>query len=488
MVEQKSNPSTSAATPYPNRFADRALPAMSGPLEERIYQIGVRMLRAMRTHEPYKRFDPADKLLCWAMNNHGFKTQLFRFIDTLPSLNSSEQVYSYLNDFLTQPEVKLPKTIYIALKASRLARPALAAATRKQIQYMAQRFIAGESPLSALPTLEKNWNRGIAFSIDLLGEQCITDKETQSYQQQYLDIIPVIAEQIQNWHSDPRLESNHLGPIPRANLSIKISSLHPHVDPIDFDGSLVSLQKAIDPILQCAEEHNVFINFDMEHYELKNLTIELFKQSIMRLDFPAGIAIQAYLCSAEEDIQSLIDFAQKHKKQFTIRLVKGAYWDHEVVHARQMNWPIPVYTKKSDADASFERAAAMIVASIPVHPKQPGINLALGTHNIRSIATVLALAEAQAIPESAIELQMLYGMASPLKTAIQNYGLRLREYVPVGAFLPGMAYLVRRLLENTSNQSWLHPAHLKNQSDEQLLASPHDPDRPLHPILKGKTT
>jgi RHH-type proline utilization regulon transcriptional repressor/proline dehydrogenase/delta 1-pyrroline-5-carboxylate dehydrogenase len=162
----------------------------------------------------------------------------------------------------------------------------------------------------------------------------------------------------------------------------------------------------------------------------------------------------------------------------TVRLVKGAYWDYETIHAEQQGWPSPVWPKKALTDACFERMQRIFLESTPKRAGEGGVKLALGSHNARSIAATLATAERLGLPPAAVELQMLHGMADQLKGAAAELGLRVREYVPVGEMIPGMAYLVRRLLENTSNESWLKAGFLDNADASKLLASPHTATMP----------
>ena len=137
------------------------------------------------------------------------------------------------------------------------------------------------------------------------------------------------------------------------------------------------------------------------------------------------------------------------------------------------SWPCPVWPKKALTDACFERMQRIFLESTPKRAGEGGVKLALGSHNARSIAATLATAERLGLPPAAVELQMLHGMADQLKGAAAELGLRVREYVPVGEMIPGMAYLVRRLLENTSNESWLKAGFLDNADASKLLASPH---------------
>src|SRR5207244_3720916 len=152
------------------------------------------------------------------------------------------------------------------------------------------------------------------------------------------------------WPANPVLESDHLGPIPRTNVSIKISSLFARTDPIDFEGSLRGLMGVLLPILEAARQNNVLINFDMEQFALKDLTLELFMRCCEEVDFTAGLAMQAYLRSGDDDARRIIEWSKRTGRQVTVRLVKGAYCDYETIHAEQMGSPIPVWGRKSDTD------------------------------------------------------------------------------------------------------------------------------------------
>jgi len=444
-------------------------------LESLTEQIGSDLLRLARRHEGGRLW--SEQFLTWALKDPAFKVQLFRFVDVFPMLHTSAQIHDYLMDYLSQPGVTLPGWLGAGLQAGRLAKGVLAKTIAGRITSLADSFIAGRDAAAAMPKLERLWNEGVAFSLDLLGEACVSEEEARVYQARYLDLIALLAERTPAWHAKERLESDHLGPLPRANVSIKISALSSRVDAIDWEGSLGVLQTALRPILEAAGAQGVLINFDMEHSALKELTIELFRRCCERFDFPAGLALQTYLRSAEEDAEQLIQWARGVGRQVTVRLIKGAYWDYEVMQAEQRGWPVPVWTEKRESDACFERVTERFLASAPRRADAGGVKLALGTHNIRSLARGLALLEQYKLPPAACEIQMLYGMADQLKAAVRERGLRLRQYVPLGELIPGMAYLVRRLLENTSNQSWLRAGFFEHVSDAQLLASPHAPPR-----------
>ncbi|MDZ4755007.1 MAG: proline dehydrogenase family protein [Phycisphaerae bacterium] len=415
----------------------------------------------------------SDKLMDWSMKDEAFKIQLFRFVDAFPTLKTPDAVYDHLADYLSQPGVTPPPGFNLGMGLGGLAKGLMTKTMSGQITGMAEKFIAGTDAASALPQLKKLWKDGICFSVDLLGEACLSEREADQYAAKYLDLVQNLPNSVAEWTANARLESDHLGAIPRTNVSIKISSLSSRVDPIDTDGSICGLMERIVPILKAAKTHGVFINFDMEQFALKDLTLELFMRCCETVDFDAGLAMQAYLRSAENDAKRIIEWSKRTGRQVTVRLVKGAYWDYETINAEQQGWPIPVWGRKVDTDAAFERVAKMFVDQTPRTKTEGGVKLALGSHNARSIAATLAAVEKASLPDSAIELQMLHGMGDQMKAAAVELGLRIREYVPVGEMIPGMAYLVRRLLENTSNESWLKAGFLDKASPELLLASPH---------------
>ena len=150
----------------------------------------------------------------------------------------------------------------------------------------------------------------------------------------------------------------------------------------------------------------------------------------------------------------------------TLRLVKGAYWDSDTIRYRQRGWPVPLFEYKAETDANYEALVrTLLEASAVIRP-------AFGTHNLRTMAYIEAMAEQLRLSPATWEYQMIFGMAEPFQEAVLRRGRRLRLYTPVGELLPGMAYLVRRLLENTSNESFLRKEFVESQSLSTLLAPP----------------
>ena len=446
--------------------------------EAEIRRIGGELLRMARAHKAnlFSARFYQDKMMDWSMKDQNFKVQLFRFVDTFPVLHSSDMVHSVLSDYMSQPGVKLPPGMGLGLQAGGLAKGMVSGTMASQIRSMASNFIAGTDAADALPQLRKLWDSGIAFSVDLLGEACVSDDEADVYRDKYLDLVQNLPETVSTWEADPLLESDHLGAIPRTNVSVKVSSLSAQFDPMAPERSLEDLMSRLEPVLEAARDNNVFINFDMEQAELKELTLEAFFRAKERIGFEGGLAMQAYLRSGVDDAKRVCDWAKSKNQQITVRLVKGAYWDYEVIHAEERGWPAKVWTEKWATDACFERMSEVFLDACPKAEGEAGVKLALGSHNARSIAAALEGLDRRGLPREAIELQMLHGMADELKKAASDtargMGLRVREYVPVGEMIPGMAYLVRRLLENTSNESWLRAGFLDEASEDVLLARP----------------
>ena len=140
-----------------------------------------------------------------------------------------------------------------------------------------------------------------------------------------------------------------------------------------------------------------------------------------------------------------------------MRLVKGAYWDSEVAWAKQKNWTIPVFLDKAETDANYERFSRLLLEGHDV------IDAAFGSHNLRSLAHAIVAAKEIGVPANGYEIQMLYGMAEPVRQAIIQNGQRVRVYLPVGELLPGISYLIRRLMENTSNTSFLRQTYAEKR-------------------------
>ncbi len=411
-------------------------------------------------------------IMDWSMKNEGFKTQMFRFVDVLPSLTTSEQITSHLREYFTQKggAEELPKVFNVGLGLGKLAPGLMANSIKSNVLSMAKMFIVGQNPQEALKSLKNKRKDNLAFTIDILGEVTLSEKEAQIYFSQYRELIQALAHEAQSWSSNKLLDEDALGPIPKVNISIKMTALYSQINPSAWEHTKTTLKNRLRPLFLLAIEKNVFLNLDMEHYGVKDLTLEVFKELMTEPELSSyrhfGCVIQAYLKDSYHDLLGLIETAKNRKTPFTVRLVKGAYWDTETIEAKQNGWPIPVFLNKPETDANYEDCAITLINAYPQ------ILSAFASHNVRSLATVLTHAQAKNLPPAAFELQMLHGMGDPIKKTFSEMGYRVREYCPMGELIPGMAYLVRRLLENTSNESWLRGKFADNKSLIDLLADP----------------
>ena len=447
-------------------------PRLDDTTNANIRQIGEQIFRSMEQDSGsiFNKDWWYGRIMEWSMKNEHFKTQMFRFVDVLPTLQSGSDVARHLKEYFAESGDELPSVFNFGLGLGGLAPSLLAGAVKKNVEQMAKMFITGQNMKEALTVLKKSRANNLAFTVDLLGEATLSETEALSYQKEYLSILETLTNEATQWTHQAQIDSDAQGPIPKVNVSVKMTSLYSQVDPQAWEHSLQILKERMWPIYSKAMERDAFINLDMEQYAYKDLTLELFKRILSDDKFKHyphfGTVIQCYLRDSYQDIEQLIAFAKKRGTPLTIRLVKGAYWDYETIHAEQMGWPVPVYLNKQESDANYERCTQLILQNYP------HVRLAMGSHNVRSIAAGIAFAEKLGLSKHAYEIQMLYGMADPIKRGLVSQGFRVREYATVGELIPGMAYLVRRLLENTSNQSFLRSKFADNIPIEKLLDDP----------------
>ncbi len=426
-------------------------------------------------------------LLDWGTRDDQFKVQLFRFIDVLPALKTDEQFVRLLHEYFHDVR-SLPAALRWLLTRG-LNNPMLARVGTRVLRYqflkMAYTFMAGESVEHALPTLTHLWNNRCACSIDLLGEATVSEVEADYYHQRCLQTLTYLEQATLAWGTQPLLEKDHLGPLPRIQLSIKLSALYSQLDPIDFQASYEGIATRLRTIIEKAQAIPAAITFDMEQAELGPLTFyvftRLFSESPFK-DFPhANIALQAYLLHSKQTLDTLVDWGKARGVPFGIRLVKGAYWDSEVIRYRQRGWPIPVYLNKHETDENYEALAKTILEH------HSFIRPAFGSHHIPTLAYVQALSAHLHLPQETCEYQMLYGMAEPLRESVVDQGLRFRVYTPVGELIPGMAYLVRRLLENTANESVINAQYEPSEFPLDTLVFPLPNDHEETEFSKDET-
>ena len=413
-----------------------------------------------------------DKLLAWTMDNPGLRVQMFRLIDCLPALTNKTEIASHFQEYLGDDSVELPQALKGLLNfADPSSMPAQVAATTLStaVETLARKYIAGENIKQALKSIEQLRKQSMAFTMDLLGEAVVTEKEAEAYLNQYLDLMAQLTEAAQRWSKVDSVDTAEGKPLAKVQVSVKLTAFYSQFDALDVEGSEAKVGEHIRTLLRRAEELGVAVHFDMEQYRYKDATLAALKKLLMEDEFRSrsdiGVTLQAYLRDSYQDLEGVIEWAKERGTPVTVRLVKGAYWDQETITSRQNHWPTPVYNHKSSTDANFERMTQRLLESYE------HVYAAIGSHNVRSQALAMAITQTLDIPARNVEFQVLYGMADNLATALVKQGHRVRVYCPYGALIPGMAYLIRRLLENTANSSFLRQS-LEDKPADELLAVP----------------
>src|SRR5215217_4493270 len=410
------------------------------PLDTEIRAIGGDLAAGFpnRARHPLKALDA--KAMELSSQDQELKAALFRFVDVTPACRSLDDLARHLAGFLDEVQDR-PPSLDRAMKmaGSRAGRTALGAAAAAGVRHMAHRFIVGESPEDALGVLRDLWRRGVAASVDLLGEATVTQEEADRYAERCADAIDTLAAAYSRFPDRPQLERDSA--------------------------------RRLRPLLRRARDRGVHLHIDMESLDALETTMQLVFDLLDEDEFAdgpsAGIVLQAYLRESPDQLDRILAWASatRRKPPLVVRLVKGAYWDHEVVEARQHGWLPPVFEVKADCDRNFEMLTRRLLEA------RPAVRVAIGSHNLRSVAHAIAVNRELGDDDRDLELQVLRGLGDDLQHALSEHGFRVRTYCPVGDLVAGMAYLVRRLLENTSNESFLNE-QAKGVALEELLAAP----------------
>jgi RHH-type proline utilization regulon transcriptional repressor/proline dehydrogenase/delta 1-pyrroline-5-carboxylate dehydrogenase len=406
--------------------------------EARIRQHGDALLQAAEAFEPHNPVSHwLQSLLSRLHQNPDFRIRALRFVDLLPALQDDAEVVRLFDEYFSDAqEFPLPRLGRLAIRSGRLLGPhQLAAAIRKAIGLLSRQFMAGREPTTIRENLSGLQRQGRLVSLDLLGELTLSHREADDYLNGYLQLLDVLSVQ----------------PDQSLQLSLKPSSLLPRLLPERVTANTEVMVQRLRPLLLKARRQGVAVTLDMEDSERRPVILALFERLLFDPEFcdwdGLGIALQAYLRQGGEDLEQLIELAGRRQMPFAIRLVRGAYWDQELVKARQNGWPIPVWEQQAETDRHYEACLQRLLAAAP------GVYPAIASHNLRSLALGMAEVERLGLATEQFEFQMLYGMSTSYQQALVKLGYRLRTYLPFGEPIPGMAYLVRRLLENASSQS-----------------------------------
>jgi proline dehydrogenase len=423
-----------------------------------------------RSRHPLRALD--QKAMGLASQDQQLRAALFRFVDVTPACRNLDDLARHLTAYLEEVGER-PPSIEAAMRMSgtKAGRTAIGAAAAAGVRHMAHRFIVGETPKAALRAIRQLWESGAAVSLDLLGEATVTQAEADRYAARCMDALETLAEAAPRWPARPALEADSLGPLPRVNLSVKVSALSPLLRPEAPEVGRVDAARRMRPLLLRAKELGAHLHIDMESVDTLeatlDLVVEMLEEPELRDGPSTGVVMQAYLRESPDQLERVIDWARATdgRPPLVVRLVKGAYWDHEVVDARQHGWTPPVFEEKADSDRNFEALTLRLLKAWP-HARP-----AIASHNLRSVAHAVAANRAAGREDRDLELQVLRGLGDDLASALASQGMRVRIYCPVGDMVAGMAYLVRRLLENTSNESFLGDQQ-RGVPIEELLAAP----------------
>lgn len=393
------------------------------------------------------------------------RIHLLKFLAILPSLDhdkSGNEVKRILLESLrrllddndkarllekTGQESPLPNHLTIATKFkyflfNLIPAGPLASLIRFSVRTMAKRFIAGETIEKAEGGFKNLFRTGRDVTLDQLGELVVSEKEADHYRDEVLKLIRGFGMHI------IKGSKNEAG-IERAHVSIKVSALCSDFKPEAFDYTYKLVAPRLKEILLVARQNQVFINIDAEHYHYRDVVFKIYKKVLLETkdlhNYAAtGIVVQAYLRDGYKHLAEVVELAKERGLTMPIRLVKGAYWDAETVEADAHSFNAPEFLNKEETDLHFRQ---LVVQTMEAHPH---IQLCLASHNFSDhcFAEVLRSKYYKQIP--IIEHQCLHMTYEALSTAMAQMGWVVRNYVPIGSLLVGMAYLVRRIMENSS--------------------------------------
>ena len=363
---------------------------------------------------------------------------------------------------------------------TKLGARTVVAATVRAVQLLGRQFVLGQTIAEGLKeaAAARKQQPQLRFSFDMLGEGARTEADAQRYLASYRDALAAIA----------RVSDARQHPADQDGISIKLSALHPRYEDAQHERVMAELVPRVWTLCEAAAQANLNLTIDAEEVDRLELSLEVLDALAQRVATHCpqwaglGLAMQAYQTRAVELIEHVAALARRHRIRFMCRLVKGAYWDAEIKRAQELGLPTyPVFTHKHHTDLSYLACArALLAVPDAIYPQ-------FATHNAGTIAAIVQMAVRAGVP---FELQRLHGMGEGVyREALKAGDIRCRVYAPVGAHRDLLAYLVRRLLENGANSSFVHQLADESVGMDTLLTSPLQvtptPCLPLPPELYG---
>lgn len=340
----------------------------------------------------------------------------------------------------------------------RLGEPVIRAAVRQAMSILGQEFVMGETMEEAIKRAYR-MDDSVEYSFDILGEGARTAQKADEYFQAYCKAIPMVGER------QPDKAAR------RCGMSIKLTALHPRYEARQSARVHAEMYPRLLKLCELAHEHDIPLCLDAEEADRLILSLELTERLCQEPSLAGwdglGLAVQGYGRRAKRVIQWLSELARRTRRQISVRLVKGAYWDAEIKRSQIAGLPdYPVFTAKDNTDTSYLSCAQAMLA------ERPHLFCAFATHNAHTLTTVLALSEGD---RSNVELQRIHGMGERLhETAREMFEdfPPVRVYAPAGLHEDLLAYLVRRLLENGANSSFVNRLYDEALKPEAIVADP----------------
>ena len=341
---------------------------------------------------------------------------------------------------------------------SRLSAPIMRMAIIKSMQILGKQFVTGVTMQEALQNIKPRYEKGFTFSFDMLGEAAMTETDAQRYFNDYLHAIEEVGK-------DAAGRTIYNG----NSVSVKLSAIHPKYSRSKYDRTINELYPRLKELFLLAKKYNISINIDAEEANRLELSLDLVEKLLDEPELQGykgiGFVVQAYSKRCPFVLDYLINLAREKQGYLMIRLVKGAYWDSEIKWAQADGLDgFPLYTRKNHTDISYIACAKKLFAAQDVIYPQ------FATHNVQTMCTIHELGQ-----DKNFEFQCLHGMGETLYDNIvgkENLNRQVRVYAPVGTHATLLAYLVRRLLENGANSSFVHQLVDENIPVEQLVTPP----------------